>query len=117
MPRHAGQTAALAVNTDSPNVLAGKLYEFIPRTWRKGAAVRVLAATTAAAGIGSQAKFKIDSQVVLDAENVSAAGRSPVIPDDQLCVHWAPSGARLFLIFNGGPAGATINWAIDIEPA
>jgi len=112
-----GQTAALAVNTDSPNVLAGKLFEFIPRTWRRGAALRLLAATTAAAGVGALAKFKIDQQVVVDAENVSYAARYPVIPDDQLAVHWAGPGARLFLIFNGGPAGATVNWAVDIEPA
>jgi len=112
-----GQTAALAIGTDSPNVLAGKLFEFVPRQWRRGAALRLLAATTAAGGVGAQAKFKIDQQVIVDAENISYAARYPVIPDDQLAVHWAPAGARLFLIFNGGPAGATVNWALDVEPA
>lgn len=41
------------------------------------------------------------------------AARMPVIPDDQVGIHWAPAGARLYLNFNGGTAGATA--ALDMR--
>src|SRR5260370_20452236 len=100
MPAESGQTAVLAINADSGNVMSGKTYEFVPRTWRRGAALRFLASTTAAAGIGALASIKLDSNSILDRGTISYAGRFPVIPDDQVAVHWAPPGARIFLNFN-----------------
>lgn len=117
MPAESGQTAALAANVDSGNVLAGKTYEFVPREWRRGAAIRVLGSTTAAAGVGAKCSVKINQTSVLDSGQISYAARFPVIPDDQIVVHWAPPGARLFVSFNGGAAGATVNWKVDVEPA
>jgi len=106
----------LAANVDSGNVLAGKTYEFVPRTWRRGAAVRFLACADTAVK-GFLATIKIDTTSLMDKETISYAARHPQIPEDQLIVHWAPPGARLFLNFNGGATGGTtVSWKVDVEP-
>jgi hypothetical protein len=114
MPVHSGASTALAVNTDSPNQLAGLTYEFVPRNWRRGAAVML---AVSAAAQDEKCTFKIDATSIADGETVPGSNRYPQFPEDKFLVHWAPPGSRLFLKFNGGPNGGLVRWKVDIEPA
>ena len=106
-------SVAVAANSTSANVLAGLTFEFVPRNWRR-AAVRVLAVTTAT---GVRGTFSIDQTGIVQDQLISFANRFPVIPDDQLLVHGAMPGQRMFLTFRNTTGGAlTVTWKVDIEP-
>lgn len=113
MPRMAGQVVALAAGGNSGDVLAGKVFEYIPKRYRK-AAVQVLACASTMGGLVS---FKIDDQIYADSELISADNKFPVFPDHKVLTHGAGPGSRLFLAF-ANPTGAvqTIFWVVDIEP-
>jgi hypothetical protein len=122
MPLEQGQTGVLAANADSGNVLSGKTYEFVPARWRRGANIRVAAIAALAASTNGTATFKVDDSAKADKAFVpyDSVARSVKMSDDLLTETWAPPGARLYLNFNGGAAGAAapgINWKVIIDPA
>lgn len=120
MAIEAGQSGALAANIGTGNVLAGRTYEYVPRSWRRGANLRFAALGALAASLNCTQRIKIDTQIIADDSSIPYAPRAPVIPDDVQAVHWAAPGARVFWSFNAGAAGAAapgINWKMDMEPA
>lgn len=122
MAIEAGQTGALAINADSGNVLSGRTYEFVPRTWRRGANIRIAAIAGLAASTSVTASFKVDSNAVADKASVpyDSVARSVRMIDDVVMETWAGPGSRLFLNFNSGAVAAAapgVNWKVVLDPA
>jgi hypothetical protein len=112
MPRMAGQVV-LAAGANSGDVLAGKVFEYVPKAYRK-AAVQLLACASA---LGPTTQFKIDDKIYADNELISGDNKYPIFPDHKLVTHGANPASRLFLSFTNPTAGAlTIYWVVDIEP-
>jgi hypothetical protein len=107
MPRMSGQALSVAANAVSPNVLAGKLYEFLDRPARV-----MLAATSAAVGI--TVTLLIGGRAVVNDEFISQANRFPLIPDD-VVTEEAGIG-RMILTFRNTTAGAIlVNFSVDVD--
>lgn len=101
-------TLSVAANSVSANVLAGQLYEFIPRGIRV-----VLSALGAATGM--RVTMINNIPVVNDqAINFNATSQFPVIPDNIISQFSAPGG-RLVLTFRNTTGAAIVTgWRVDI---
>ena len=107
MPMMQDSISVLA-NSVSANVLAGKLYEFVP-----GGANVTLSATGSATGL--RISFIAALAQLLNDEAMSTANRFPLIPDDIVLNQRVPGG-RLLLTFRNTTAGAlTAFWRVDVN--
>lgn len=99
---------SVAANSVSANVLAGKLYEFVP------AGTNVTLSTTGSA-TGLRCSFIAALAQLLNDEAMSTANRFPLIPDDIVLNQRVPGG-RLLLTFRNTTAGAlTAFWRVDVN--
>lgn len=102
---------SVAANATVDNVLAGKIFEFAPQN-----SVVRLYATGAAAGI--RVSLLIGSDVVVDDQEISAANRFPVVPDDFVSQGGALKGDRIVLRLRNTTAGAlNVFTRLEIDPA
>jgi len=99
---------SVAANSLSANVLAGKLFEFVPA----GANV-TLSAT--GSGTGLRISFVASLVQLLNDEAMSTANRFPLIPDD-IVLNQRVGAGRLLLTFRNTTAGAlTAFWRVDVN--
>ena len=99
---------SVAANSLSANVLAGKLFEFVPA----GANV-TLSAT--GSGTGLRISFVASLVQLLNDEAMSTANRFPLIPDD-IVLNQRVGAGRLLLTFRNSTAGAlTAFWRVDVN--
>ncbi len=102
---------SVALNAKVDNVLAGKVYEFLPYD----AEVRI---AVVASAVGMRATVISGADVLLDDQEVSAANRFPVDPDDYTLTDVAGAGERLVVALrNTTGAAITVNTAVKIEAA
>jgi len=99
---------SVAANSLSANVLAGKLFEFVPA----GANV-TLSATGSSTGL--RISFVASLVQLLNDEAMSTANRFPLIPDD-IVLNQRVGAGRLLLTFRNTTAGAlTAFWRVDVN--
>lgn len=99
---------SVGANSLSANVLAGKLFEFVPA----GANI-TLSATGSATGL--RISFVASLVQLLNDEAMSTANRFPLIPDD-IVLNQRVGAGRLLLTFRNTTAGAlTAFWRVDVN--
>jgi len=100
---------SVAANSVVDNVLAGKIFEFAPSN-----AIASLLATASAVGL--RISFIIGNEVQLDDQEISAANRFPLSPDDFLTRGGALKGDRIVLRLRNTTVGAiTAFTKLDVE--
>jgi hypothetical protein len=100
----------VAANTTVDNVLAGKIYEFAPQN-------SVVTLLGAASAVGLRVSLLIGNEVQIDDQEISAANRYPLNPDDYVVRGGALRGDRIVLrLRNTTGAGITANTVLDIDP-
>lgn len=96
---------SVAANTPSANVLAGQLYEFVPR-------VNVTISACGAA-TGLRVTFICGVPLIND-QAINLQNRFPLIPDDIIHNGVVPGG-RMVLTFRNTTAGAlVVFWRVDL---
>ncbi len=101
-------STSVAANVRSGNVLAGSVFEFMPRS-----GVVAIAASGAAAGLEMDAN--IGGEQVVQAGVIPATNRFPVLPDDRMVVSGALAGQRLFIDYLNTTGGAlVVNTLVNI---
>lgn len=101
---------SVAANATVANVLAGKPFEFVGRP----SIVRVYC-TSSAAGIN--ATLLVGGVTAVNDQQISAANRFPIRPDDMFVDAAAPAGSRLVLSFRNTTAGAlTVISMVEVIP-
>lgn len=101
---------SVAANTVVENVLAGKLHEFLPGR----SIVRIMAAGSAA---GLRVSALIGGESVVQDQEISAANRFPIFPDDIVTEAAGLPGDRLTVSVRNTTAGAlTSNITVDVQP-
>jgi hypothetical protein len=104
-------SSAVAANTTTANILAGKLHEFL----NENSVVRLLA-TSSATGIN--ATLLVGGESVCQDQIVSFANRFPIFPDDMVVEAGGFAGDRLVLFYRNTTGGSlTANTAVDVLPA
>lgn len=99
---------SVAANSVSSNVLAGKLYEFVPQ----GTNVTLSGSGSAT---GLRISFVAALVQLLNDEALSTANRFPLIPDD-IILNQRVGAGRLLLTFRNTTAGAlTAFWRVDVN--
>ena len=100
---------SVAANSVVDNVLAGKIYEFAPNN-----SIATLLATASAVGL--RISFIIGNEVQLDDQEISAANRFPLTPDDVLTRGGALKGDRIVLRLRNTTVGAITSFTkLDLE--
>lgn len=100
---------SVAANATVDNVLAGKLFEFANQN-----AICSLLATASAVGL--RISFIIGNEVQLDDQEISAANRFPLTPDDFLTRGGALKSDRIVVRLRNTTAGAiTAFTRIELE--
>jgi len=101
---------SVAANTVVDNILAGKIYEFAQVN-----SVSSLLATASAVGL--RISFIIGNEVLLDDQEISAANRFPMMPDDFLTRGGALKGDRLVVRLRNTTVGAITAFSkLDVDP-
>jgi len=101
---------SVAANTVVVNVLAGKIFEFAP----SNSVIDLLATASA---VGLNISFTIGNEVKLDDQEISAANRFPISPDDFLARGGAFKGDRIVVRLRNTTAGAiTAFTKVDVNP-
>lgn len=101
-------SVSVAANAVSANVLAGEMFEFLPRT-----TVVVIYATMAATGL--KATYSLGGEVQCDDVDFSIRASSPVVPDDLLLKTGGRAGERQVLKFrNTTGAPLVARWLVQI---
>ena len=101
---------SVAANTTIDNVLAGKIYEFAQQN-----SIATLLATASA--VGMRVSMIIGNEVQIDDQEISAANRYPLNPDDFVVRGGALRGDRIVLRLRNTTGGAlTVNTTLDLEP-
>lgn len=100
----------MAANATVANALSGKLYEFVTRP----SIVRLYATGSA---VGLNMTLLVGGVAIFSDQEVSAANRTPIMPDDFVCEAMAPAGTRLILSYRNTTAGAITAFStVDIIP-
>lgn len=100
---------SVAANAVVENVLAGKIYEFAQSN-----SIASLLATASAVGL--RISFMIGNEVQLDDQEISAANRFPLMPDDFLTRGGALKSDRIVIRLRNTTAGAiTAFTKLDLE--
>jgi len=98
-------TVSVPANARSANVLAGSVFEFMPRA----GVVAFLATIPTASAVGDiDASINIGGIQIADAAVVPDTGRYPVTPDDRIVAEGARPGERLFMTFLNTTASAIV---------
>lgn len=101
---------SVPANSVVTNVLAGKIFEFLPQN-----AIVDLSATASAVGLNIS--FTIANEVKLDDQEISAANRFPIQPDDFLARGAGFKGDRIVVRLRNTTAGAiTAFTKVDVTP-
>lgn len=100
---------SVAANSVVDNVLAGKIFEFAANN-----SIASLFATASAAGL--RTSFTIGNEVQVDDQEISAANRFPVTPDDFVARGGALKSDRLVLrLRNTTGAAITAFTRLEVE--
>lgn len=101
---------SVAANATSPNLLAGKLGEFL-----EGPSIVTISGSAAVVGMNISAS--IGRRVIVDDEEISSAARFPILPDD-LIAQAPGAGMERIIVRTRNTSGAAIigNVAVDVTP-
>lgn len=101
---------SVAANAVVTNVLTGKLHEFVERP----SAVRLYATGSA---VGLNATLVVGGRTVCQDQEVSAANRFPILPDDFVAEAGGAAGQRILVSYRNTTAGAiTAFTRVEIVP-
>jgi len=101
---------AVAANTRTANILAGKAFEF-------AAAPSIVNVYLVAGAVGLRADVLIGGESVVSDEEVSGANRFPQTDTDLLVRHGANQGDRIFVALrNTTGAAITGNTLVEVLP-
>lgn len=101
---------SVGANAKVDNVLSGKVYEFMPYDGEVRFGI-------VASAVGMRATVISGSDVLYDDQELSAANRFPVDPDDFSLTDIAAATERLVVALRNTTAGAiTVNTVVKIEP-
>jgi len=92
---------SVAANTRTPNILAGKAFEFVAKP-------SVVNIYIVAAAVGMRADVLIGGESVMSDEEVSGANRFPLTDSDLTVRHGGAPGDRLFIALRNATGGALI---------
>jgi hypothetical protein len=99
-----------AANTQNDNVISGKVHEFVTRP----SVVRVAAAASA---VGMRMTVLIGGRSLGQDQELSAANRFPILPDDLVTEGGANAGDRIVVSTRNTTGGAiTANVKVDVIP-
>jgi hypothetical protein len=101
---------SVAANTVVENVLAGKLHEFVQRP----SAVRLYITASA---VGARASFLLQGRSIVQDQEIGAANRFPLAPDDFFAESGARPGDRVVLsVRNTTGAAITVQSKVEVVP-
>lgn len=101
---------SVAANTTIQNVIAGKLHEFLSEPSRVA-----LYATGSAVGLNYS--LLVGGEASVDDQEVSAANRFPVVPDDFVAEHGGLPGDRILVrVRNTTAAAITAFTRVEVNP-
>lgn len=101
---------SVAANTRTPNILAGKAFEFAARP----SIVRIY---IVAAAVGINADILIGGESIMSDEEVSGANRYPQVNTDLTAQHGASGGDRLFIALrNTTGVPIIVNTLVEVLP-
>ena len=101
---------SVAANTQADNVISGKVHEFVTRP----SVIRISAAASAA---GSRMTVLAGGRSLCQDQELSAANRFPILPDDIVTEGGAAPGDRIVVSVRNTTAGAiTVNTKVDVIP-
>jgi len=101
---------SVAANTQVDNVLSGKVHEFVSRP----SIVRLAAAASA---VGMRVSLLVGGRSLVQDQEISAANRFPLLPDDLVTEGGANAGDRIVLTVRNTTVGAiTANTKVDVIP-
>ncbi len=102
---------SVAANTTEPNVLSGKAQEFV----QEPSIIRLFCTGSA---VGLFYTFLCGTEVVLEDQEVSAANRFPIVPDDYVAECGALPGDRIVVkVRNSTGAAITAFTRVEVNPA
>ncbi len=109
MPRMS-DVRAVAANAIVDNILTGKIHEFASRP----SVVRLLLTASA---VGMFMSFLIGGEAVVQDQEIGAANRFPLDPDDFFAEFGATVGDRIVVqLRNSTGAAITVNSVVDVSP-
>jgi len=101
---------SVAANATSANIMAGSLYEVLARP-----SIVEFGMTSSAVGI--LATIMLGGDVLMQDQEISAANRYPIIPDDWILKSPGRAGSKIYATFRNRTAGAlTIIVVLNITP-
>jgi len=99
-----------AANTQNDNVIAGKVHEFVTRP-------SVLRVSGAASAVGMRMTVLAGGRSLCQDQEVSAANRFPILPDDLVTEGGAAPGDRIVVSTRNTTVGAiTCSVKVDVIP-
>jgi len=102
---------AVAANTTVANVLAGKVAEFL-------SGPSIVRHYCTASAVGLNTSFLVGNESIIQDQEISAANRFPVVPDDFMAESGGVSGDRVIISYrNTTGAAITAFTRVEVEPA
>lgn len=102
---------SVAANATVQNVLTGKVHEFLSQP----SVVRVYAAASA---VGLNTSFLVGNESIVQDQEISAANRFPLVPDDFVAESGGIPGDRIIISYRNTTAAAiTAFTRVEVEPA
>lgn len=102
---------SVAANATVANVLAGKVAEFL-----SGPSVVRLYCTGSAVGLNLT--FLVGNESIVQDQEISAANRFPIVPDDYMAESGGMAGDRVIASFRNTTGAAIVAFTrIEVEPA
>lgn len=102
---------SVAANATVANALAGKVHEFLT-----GPSIVRFYATASA--VGMNCSFLVGNESIVQDQEISAANRFPVVPDDFVGESGGIAGDRIIISYRNTTGGAiTAFTRVEVEPA
>lgn len=101
---------SVAANATEGNVLAGKLHEFITSQ-------SIVRYYGTAAAVGLFSSFLVGGESIVQDQELSAANRMPIVPDDFVAETGAMPSDRILVSLRNSTAGAIVGFTrVEVEP-
>jgi hypothetical protein len=101
---------SVAANSVSANLMAGNMFEYLERP-------SIVEFGLAASAVGLLLTAFLGSTIICQDQEISAANRYPVIPDDWILKAAAKANSKIFATLRNRTAGALNGWVIlNITP-
>lgn len=100
----------VALNATSANLMAGSLYEILARP-------SIVEFGMTASAVGILATVMLGGEVLVQDQEISAAARYPIVPDDWILKAAGRAGAKIYVTYRNRTAGNLNTWLVlNITP-